>query len=198
LWLVSHLAAAHRGRDLLDRKHQLLRRERQRLATIASERRALWEEALVEARRWWLRAGILGGSATIARAADGIAGHATVTVAWGNTMGVRHPDDARCDLPRLAAAAAVAGNAALLPAADAHRKALEAAVAAAVSATALRRIEDELQANQRRLRGVERHRIPSLERSLGTLQFRLDELEREERVSTRWGRQRHQSDVGKS
>jgi V/A-type H+-transporting ATPase subunit D len=195
LWLLARLDAARRGRELLDRKRQLLGREQQRLALVADERRKSWEEASEGAQRWALRAAILGGTATTALFAGTVTGRATVDVAWRNTMGVTHPDDARCEFPTLAPAAAVAGNAALAPAAQAHCKALEAAVAAAIAAKARQLIEAELQATQRRLRGLERHRIPSLERSLHELQFRLDELEREERVVTRWARERRGVDA---
>ena len=194
LWLLAHLDAARRGRDLLDRKHQLLRREQERLALVAADRRAVWEHTAADAQRWSLRAAILGGTVTTTLLAQAIAGRATLSISWANTMGVRHPDDARCDFPALVPAAAVAGNAALAPAAEAHRTALEAAIAAAVATTALRRIEDELHATQRRLRGIERHRIPRLQRSLHELQFRLDEIEREERVVTRWARERGRED----
>jgi vacuolar-type H+-ATPase subunit D/Vma8 len=193
LWLVAHLDTARRGRDLLDRKHQLLRREEQRLAAVSGGLRAAWLDAFADARRWSLRTGIIGGALTTELFAQPVAGRANVTVAWIDTMGVRHADSARCDFPDLAPAATVAGNAALAPAAAAHRKALAAAVDAAVAATALRRIEDELQATQRRLRGIERHRIPRLESSLHALQLRLDETEREEQVTTRWARERRQT-----
>jgi len=109
-----------------------------------------------------------------------------VTVAWRNTMGVLHPDEAHCELPMLSPAAAVAGNAALAPAAQAHRDALAAGVDAAVAATARRLVEAELAATQRRLRGIERHRIPMLENALRMLEFQLEELERQDRVVTRW------------
>jgi vacuolar-type H+-ATPase subunit D/Vma8 len=193
LWLLARLDAARRGRELLDRKHQLLRREQQRLALVADRRRLAWEQASADAQRWSLRAGVLGGSGTTALLAGTIVGHATVSVTWRNTMGVNHPDDARCDFPPLAPMALVAGNSALGPATQAHRNALEAAVMAALATAALQRIEDELQATRRRLRGIERRRIPMLEHSLHELQFRLDELEREERVVTRWARERRRS-----
>jgi V/A-type H+-transporting ATPase subunit D len=195
LWLLARLNAARRGRELLDRKQQLLAREQQRFALVADERRKSWEEASADAQRWSLRAAILGGTATTALFAGAVTGRATVDVAWRNTMGVTHPDDARCEFPALASAVAVAGNAALAPAAQAHRKALETAVDAAIAATAGQRIEHELQATQRRLRGLERHRIPALERNLHELQFRLEELEREERVVTRWARGRRGVDA---
>jgi V/A-type H+-transporting ATPase subunit D len=192
LWLLGRLDAARRGRELLDRKRQLLQREQRRLALVADERSQAWDDACARAQAWSLRAGILGGTAATTFFAGEIAGRATVTIDWRNTMGVRHPEDARCDLPLLAPAAIAAGNAALAPAAQAHREALEAAVAASVAVTARRRIEAELQATQRRLRGIERHRIPRLEEALRELQFRLDELEREERVVTRWARERRE------
>ncbi len=192
LWLVSHLAAAHRGRDLLDRKHQLLRREQERLAAVSDELRTAWLAACADAQRWSLRAGIVGGTVTTALFAQAVAGRATATIVWANTMGVRHADSGNCEFPELAADVAVAGNAALLPAAAAHRTALAAAVNAAVVATALRRIEAERQATQRRLRGIEHHRIPRLDAALHALQLQLDETEREEQVVTRMARERQQ------
>ena len=188
LWLVAHLASAHRGRDLLDRKHQLLRREQERLTAIVAQQCKAWEETLTLAQSWSLRAGILGGTAVTALFARAIAGEATVTITYGNTMGVRHPDHARCTLPELTPAAAVAGNMALPPAAQAYCNAVQAAVDAAVTVTALRLIENELLATRRRLRGIERHRIPAFARSLSALQLQLDELEREEQVVARMAR----------
>ena len=193
LWLVSRLATARRGRDLLDRKHQLLRREQERLAAVVGARRSAWTDAFADAQRWSLRTGIIAGSVTTDLFAHAVAGRATVTVAWTNTMGVRHAGEAQCDFPALAAAAGVAGNAALAPAAAAHRAALTAAVDAAIAITALRRIEDELYATQRRLRGIERHRIPRFASALHDLELRLDETEREERVATHWARERKTS-----
>ena len=111
-------------------------------------------------------------------------------LAWANTMGVPHAGSAQHDFLELAPAAAVAGNAALSPAAAAHRKALAAAIDAAVVATALRRIEAERRATQRRLREIEHHRIPRLASALRALQLQLDETEREERVVTRMARER--------
>ena len=186
LWLSARLDAAHRGRELLDRKRQLLRRDQRRLALLADERRSAWETACARAQQWSLRAGILSGSGATALFAAPLAGRASITVFWRNTMGVRHPDDARCALPDLPPQTAAAGNAALAPAAAAYRDAVRAAVDAAVAATALRSIATELAATQRRLRALERHRIPYLERSLRDLAFALEEHEREERVITRW------------
>jgi len=193
LWLVSHLAAAHRGRDLLDRKHQLLRREQERLAAISDQLRAAWREACANAQQWSLRSGIVGGTVTTGLFAQAVAGRATVAIDWVNTMGVRHAGTASCDFPALAPEVAVAGNAALLPAAAAQRTALAAAVDAAVVSTALRRIEAEREATQRRLRGLEHHRIPRLDSALRALQLQLDETEREEQVVTRMARDRQQT-----
>ena len=111
-----------------------------------------------------------------------------MTVPWRNTMGARHPDEARCVLPELAPAEAAAANAAIPRAAAAYRRALASAVEVAVAETARQKIGDELQATQRRLRGIERHRVPGLLEALRTLEGQLEELEREERVVARWAR----------
>jgi vacuolar-type H+-ATPase subunit D/Vma8 len=54
--------------------------------------------------------------------------------------------------------------------------------------TARESIGAELQATQRRLRGIERHRVRPLQDALRTLDLQLEELEREERVVARWAR----------
>ena len=81
-----------------------------------------------------------------------------------------------------------AGNAAIRPAAVAYRDALQLAVEVAVVETARESIGAELQATQRRLRGIERHRVRPLQDALRTLDLQLEELEREERVVARWAR----------
>jgi V/A-type H+/Na+-transporting ATPase subunit D len=199
LWLAGRLDAARRGTELLDRKRQLLRREKERLALVVDERRRSWIEACADAQRWACRAAALGGTGGIALVAGAVAGRATVTVSWRNTMGVSHPDDAVCAFPVLAPTEIAAASAALGPTVAAHRHALECAVSCAVADAALRRIEEELHATQRRLRAIERHRMPYLQGALGELQLRLDELERQERVVTRWAlRRRNHEDRGPS
>jgi len=188
LWLIERLDAAQRGRDLLDRKRQLLRRQFERLTLLAEERRRAWVDACAVAEGWGLRAAILGGSGETELVAGAVAGRATVSLAWRNTMGARHPEDARCAFPELARAELAAGNAALRPATGAYRRALELAVEVAVAETACRNIGVELQATQRRLRGIERHRVPALQDALRALELQLEELEREERVVMRWTR----------
>ncbi|HUY22429.1 MAG TPA: V-type ATP synthase subunit D [Acidimicrobiales bacterium] len=190
LWLSGRLAAARRGAELLDRKRQLLRREREHLALLRGDTQRAWDTACVEAERWGLRSGVLGGVTDTALAVASCAGHAEVHVRWGNTMGVRHPDDARVTAAAPGPAALAAGNAALAPAAAAYRGALAAAVAHAVADDAYGRIDAELQATQRRLRAIERLRVPRLQEALDHLELRLDELEREERVATRWAQRR--------
>ncbi|HXX90032.1 MAG TPA: V-type ATP synthase subunit D, partial [Acidimicrobiales bacterium] len=160
-----------------------------RLARRVAESGRRWATALEDAQRWGLRAGLLGGTAAMARAAGPVTGRAEVQVVWRNSMGVRHPDDAHVALPDVEPAELAAADAAVGPAAAAYRHAVETAVAHAVDSTALREVEAGLATVQRRLRALERHRIPALEETLRTLVLRLEEREREERVVTRWARQ---------
>jgi len=192
LWLAARLAAAVRGAELLDRKRLLLRSEHDRRLLRRDETARRWEQSCLRAERWAERAGVLGGEADVAMVADAVAGLAVAEVRWCNTMGVVHPDDARCAPATPSPDALAAANAALAPAAAAFRDALDAAVAHAVAAEAFRRVEVELDATQRRLRGIERHRVPNLRRALQDLTLRLEELEREERVVTRWAQGRHE------
>ena len=52
LWLIDRIAAAQRGRDLLDRKRQLLRRQFDRLALLSEERRQALIAACAAAEEW--------------------------------------------------------------------------------------------------------------------------------------------------
>jgi V/A-type H+/Na+-transporting ATPase subunit D len=196
LWLRGRLRAAQRSMELLDRKRQLLRREQSRLAQLREESNQRWVTSCSQAEMWGLRAALLGGSVHVALSGAAVAGRASVELAWRNTMGVRHPDDPRCVLPELEPADCAAGNAAVAPAAASYRQALEAGVAYAVADRSFAVLDEELRATERRHRAIERRRIPQLEASLRRLELRLDELEREERVVTRWAQRRLQEKLG--
>ncbi len=197
LWLRGRLASARRSMELLDRKRQLLRRERNRLAELREETHRRWVISCSEAETWGLRASILGGVADVALSSAAVAGRARVDVTWRNTMGVRHPDDPRCSLPALAPADAAAANAAVTPAAASYRRAVEAGVAYAVADTSFKVLDLELRDTERRHRAIERRRVPLLEDGLRRLELHLDELEREERVVTRWAQRRRQGELDK-
>jgi V/A-type H+-transporting ATPase subunit D len=65
-------------------------------------------------------------------------------------------------------------------------RALRAAAEHAVASAALREVESELVSTHRRLRAIERHRLPALQAQLQVLVLQLDEREREERLIARW------------
>lgn len=186
MWLMERLRLARDGLRLLDRKRQLLHREAERLTALARERRRALAEADARSQLWSLRAAILGGSGEMLLAAGALAGTATVKVLLRNTMGVVHPEEAHCLFPEVACSQAAATNAALPLAVETLGKTLACAVDVAIAETARARVVAELAATQRRLRAIEHHRLPSLERQRADLEFRLDESEREERVATRW------------
>lgn len=196
LWIRGRLAAARRAMELLDRKRQLLLRERARISELLDESERRWVSSCQEAETWSLRASLLGGSSEVAMSAALTSGKASVEVTWRNTMGVLHPEDPRLSLPELGPVEQAAVNAAVSPAAAAHRSALEAAVAHAAVRSSYERLEGELVATQRRHRALEKRRVPLLEDSLSRLELRLDELEREERVVTRWAQRRIQGTLG--
>jgi len=197
LWLRSRLASAARSLELLDRKRRLLRRELAGLARLRRETERRWSTSYVAAQRWSVRAAVLGGASDVAVAAAAIGGEASVEIPWRNTMGVAHPGDPRCRLPTLPPAEAAAGNAAVAPAAAACRRALEAAVAHAAVERSYRLLDAELRATERRRRAIEHHRLPALEGALRRLELRLDELEREERVVSRWAQRRRAPVAGR-
>ncbi|MGA8296609.1 MAG: V-type ATP synthase subunit D, partial [Acidimicrobiales bacterium] len=64
------------------------------------------------------------------------------------------------------------------------------------TATSFRVLTAELRSTNRRLRTIEHHRIPALEDALRVLNLRLEELEREERVVSRWAMKRDRARYG--
>lgn len=189
LFLRGRLDSARRSVDLLDRKRQLLRREIDAMAERRDEARRRWSEASVDADAWGQRVAVLGGFSGVAAAAASIAGAATVEVGWVNTMGVRHPGAAHCELPELAPLA-MASTLATACALDAYRRALTAAADLAVAEDAMSRLGEELVATDHRLRAIEKVRVPALDTALTRVEFQLDEVERAERVTARWSSRR--------
>jgi V/A-type H+-transporting ATPase subunit D len=198
LRLIERVAAAERASGLLDRKRRLLLLEQRRLEERHSRTRRRFAEACAEADRWGLRVGVLGGAQAFSFASSAIEGRAQVTVTWANTMGVVHPDAARCELSELAPPALATATAALRPAVAAYRRALEAAVDHGVASSALRRVVAELTGTTTRQRALEHHLLPRLRRELAALELRLDEMEREDRVVSRWAKLRQADQREKS
>ena len=182
LWLRGRLATAERGLDLLDRKLTILRREHERLQLLERRTGEELERTWRDAERWLLRAAVLGGQRGLRLAAGGQP--AGVTVAWRDTMGIRYPADATCDLPE-PPPPPVAGTAALGPATDAHRAVLAAAVAHAAATTAVRLLGEEVTATRQRVRAVQDRWIPRLQAALAELELSLDELEQADNARLR-------------
>lgn len=194
LWLHSRLRATRRSAELLDRKRQLMRRELDHLQTARDATERAWRDACSEAEVWGRRSMALSGASDVDLAAASVAGRAQVQLPWRNTMGVVHPDEPRFQPALLGATAAAAAGAAVGPAAGAYRRALEAAGAYAAARTSFETVHAELLATERRLRAIERHRVPFLEAALANLELQLDELEREERIVARWARVRREQE----
>jgi V/A-type H+-transporting ATPase subunit D len=164
----------------------------------AREAAAEFAAAAQQGALWGRRSMLVGGTAEVEHGAASISamspeGEAQIELPWKNTMGVIFPDEPRCSIPMLSPLAAAASNPAIAVAAAAFRRTLEAAARTGAAEAARRIMQRELAETERRLRAIERHRIPSLEAELANLELRLDELEREERVVTRWARQRRDS-----
>jgi V/A-type H+/Na+-transporting ATPase subunit D len=190
LWLVSRLNSTRRSLELLDRKRQLLLAELTAMVDRRARAAADWRAACAEAERWGARANALAGATEVGRAGASVAGTARVEIPWPNTMGVVHPGRPAPDLPLLDPTEAAATSAAVGPAAAAARDALAAAAEFGSAEEAHRLLAAELAATERRHRTLERHRLPALEEALTRLELRLEELEREERVATRWAQRR--------
>lgn len=189
LWLRRRLDVANRGVDLLERKHRVLRAERERLGRAAARTAAEWTDASHEADRWLERALLLGGEHAI-RSAPGPP--ARVTVDWTRAMGVAFPARTDCACPE--PADEPLDGPAVAETRDHHRRALAAAVAHAAAVTAVRLVEAELQSTARRKRAISERWIPALENELARLRLELEEQEHADIVRRRWVAKR--SDTG--
>ena len=178
-WLVHRLEVSRRGAELLDEKFRALLRERTRLEPVATAARTEWERSAREAERWLTRAAMMGGERELILSAAA-ARPAEVTVRWRAILGVTCPSEASVAPYRETELMELGGNAALLSAAVAHRRALEAAVQVAAAEAALRRIDAALHATRLRRNAIQRNWIPAHEQALRALELTLEELERED------------------
>jgi V/A-type H+-transporting ATPase subunit D len=183
-WLAHRLDVATRGAELLDDKQRALLRERARLLPTVAQAREQWKRLAGEAEAWLIRAALLGGERALALASPEDDAPARVTVRWQTILGVTCPVDAQVDGPS-PGRAALSASAALIEAARAHRRALEAAAQVAVAERALTLIESELRATSLRRNAIRHRWIPAHERALTELDTALEELEREDAARVR-------------
>ena len=184
LWLLHRIDSGHRGGEVLDQKRQALLREEARLRGEAERAEAEWRERAAEAASWLRRAAVLGGERALSLACFYAGGSAEVELVWRNTLGVSHPAEARLSAGE--EKAPFHGTPALIPAAEAHRRALESAARLGAVSASHRRVAAELALTARRLRTIERRWLPEHEGALHGLELRLDEEEREESARVRW------------
>jgi len=182
MWLRRRLGAAERGRDQLDRKLRILVPEQRRLRILADGCQKDWVDACDDASVWMLRATLLGGQDAIRYAAAPVP--VDVEVTWTTALGVRYPAAAglagvQVDVPR------ASGNAAIVPATVASKKALLAGVRAAAADEALRRVEAEIAVTRRRVRALDRRWLPQLHEALTALEQSLVQAEQEDAVRLR-------------
>jgi V/A-type H+-transporting ATPase subunit D len=195
LWLLHRIDAGRRGDEVLDQKRQALVREELRLRAEVGDAEQEWRRSAADARRWLERAALLGGERGLDLARFHAGGRAEIDVTWRSTLGVRHPVEARIASSG-GTGPLLAGTAALGPAAEAHRRALEAGARYAVVSASHRRVAAELALTARRLRTIERRWLPEHEDALQALEIRLDEEEREESARIRWAAG-HEGDGGR-
>jgi V/A-type H+-transporting ATPase subunit D len=182
VWFAERIEVARRAAELLEHKQELLRRERRRLTELAARSERAWREQAAVADTWNARALVSGGRDELRRAAPAV-GPARVHLRWVSQAGVTYPGAASVDLP--AGRPPVTGPA-LAGAAEAGRRALDAAVRHAAATTARDRVDEELVATARRVRAVRDRWLSELEARSADLDLRLDELEREEVTRLRW------------
>jgi V/A-type H+-transporting ATPase subunit D len=185
-WLTHRLAVARRGAGLLDEKYRALVRERRRLEPLVAQAGEEWRHRAADAERWLARAVVMGGEQQLEVASAGALRRADVRVRWRTVLGVTCPAEAPVETHADPELSARGGSAALLSAAEAHRRALDAAARLGVADGALRRIDAELRATALRRNAIERRWIPAHEAALAALDVSLEETEREEGARVRW------------
>jgi V/A-type H+-transporting ATPase subunit D len=190
LWLRERVAVANRAADVLEEKRRVLLRASLGLREQADETRRRWEVSCRLAETWHLRAALVGGERQFHAASAYSHRPAEARIAWRVTMGLAYPGGAECLLGDTVDMASLGDTAALHFDAEAHRSALEAAVAYAAAQRAADLISSELELTTHRLRAIERRWIPRLETALREVGKRLDEREREEVVRARWAQAR--------
>lgn len=188
VWIRRRLETARRGIDILSRKQRLLAVERERREPEAEAARKAWIEACAEAELWCARALRIGHEHQISIVAAHLGAPASLTVEWHNVMAVSIPAGPRCEFPDLARASASGGSSATDRAVSALAHAVERAAAHATVQRALANIDAELLQTRRRLRLLERRRLPQLERALRASRERLEQNEREDTLRLRWAR----------
>jgi V/A-type H+-transporting ATPase subunit D len=188
VWLRRRLATARHGIDILSRKQRLLADERDRRLPQAAIARAAWVEACTEAERWCSRSLRVGHRNQIALISAQIQAAATVSVDWHNVMAVAIPGEATCEFPDFGLAGASGGSSATDLAVVALAEAVSKAAEHAAIQRALTNIDAELLQTRRRLRLLERRRVPQLEQALHASRERLEQSEREDILRLRWAR----------
>lgn len=182
--ILLRVDLADRAADLLRSKEEALLRERDRLRGHVQRSRLEWARCWTEAVAALNRARALGGSDEVGRAcrlAPMVA--ASVSADWQVSMGITYPGEVST---RPGTSVPLASTAALGPAVHSFHEALVAASDHAAAATAVQRLEAELDATRRRRRAIEERLRPDLEETLRALDLRLDELDRDQAVRIRF------------
>lgn len=191
LWLRRRLELARHGIDVLEEKTHVLTREQRRLRQHVDETERDWADACGEADRWFLRAVALGGRQQFDLARSLLLQPADARISWRSVMGVTYPAEVQLETPETEGIGSAARSSALAAAADAYRRALEAALDHAAATRALELVEHEVAQTRRRLRGLENRWTPRLERTLREVELSIAEDEREDMVRARWSVEHH-------
>jgi vacuolar-type H+-ATPase subunit D/Vma8 len=186
LRLCRRLAAAERGADLLERKLRALLGEQHARRRMAEDSIRAWHEAGACADRWLARALAASGRGGLRQCVP--VATARVTIRETDSMGVRYPSQASCELPE---AGYAAESAALVCAQAAFATAVRAATQAAVDQAAVRAIDTAVTATRRQVRILRRHWVPELREALSRLEFALEQSDFEDGV-----RRRHRHTAG--
>ncbi|ANZ13799.1 archaeal/vacuolar-type H+-ATPase subunit D [Streptomyces noursei ATCC 11455] len=194
LRLRRTLHVATRGAQLLDRQLHLLRAELAELRRAEAAARDEWEARVREARTWLLRGLLISGEDALRTASRVPPAH--VTVAWEDSLGVRHPGRTAVYPGVTDASDAAPRNTALAHAGTSYRAAVEAAARYGTASTAARLVEARLRDTTVRVRALHRLRIPRLQQNLTAIELALEQSEHEDALRRRWAARRTRPAAG--
>jgi V/A-type H+-transporting ATPase subunit D len=183
---VQRLVVARRTAEVIDEQRTVLMTRLSEAAHEERSARETWDAAAREADRWLARAVLPGGGRQLDVGISFVTHPAEVKVAWATVMGVTLPVDGVVSRAAGPDMVVLGAGSALVLAAEAHRRALEAAVIHAVADERRRRLETQLRRTVRRLRALQKRWIPMQESMLRELHATLEEGERGESTRMRW------------
>ncbi|MFC7045862.1 V-type ATP synthase subunit D [Halobacteriaceae archaeon GCM10025711] len=183
--LQHQLDVATKGHDTLERKRDRLILELmdlvQKERAVHGDLEAAWERA----ERARDRAYQIDGHLALESAAEACSGTPEVLITTSSLLGVRLPQIESRNVRKTLADRGygiIGTSTSIDETAESHEALLEQVIVTAEIEAGIKRLLDEIQRTMVKVRALEHRLIPDLETTIESIQFHLDEREREERI----------------